>query len=73
MFPAIDTTPGAQLRFVNRDDEPHTVTADNGSFRIGPFNNKSPEVLVAPTSTGSFAFHCEIHPTMHGTLVVNNP
>jgi plastocyanin len=72
VFPAITTTTGAQLRFVNRDDESHTVTADDGSFKVGPFDNKTPVVLVAPSTPGSFAFHCEIHPTMHGTLVVNN-
>ncbi len=72
MFPPITTTPGAQLRFVNRDLESHTVTADDGSFKIGPFDDKTPEVLTAPATAGSFPFHCEIHPTMHGTLVVNN-
>lgn len=72
VFPPVTTTPGAQLRFVNKDDESHTVTADDGTFKIGPFDNKTPTVLVAPATPGSFAFHCEIHPTMHGTLVVNN-
>ncbi len=72
VFPAVTTTTGAELRFVNRDDESHTVTADDGTFKVGPFDNKTPVVLVAPTTPGSFPFHCEIHPTMHGTLVVNN-
>ena len=73
VFPAVTTTPGAELRFVNRDDESHTVTADDGTFKVGPFSNKTPVVLVAPSTPGSFPFHCEIHPTMHGILVVNNP
>ncbi len=72
VFPPITTAPGAQLTFVNRDLESHTVTADDGSFKIGPFDDKTPEVLTAPATAGSFPFHCEIHPTMHGTLVVNN-
>lgn len=73
IFPAITAAPEARLTFINRDDESHTVTADDGSFKIGPFDNKTPEVLTAPATVGSFAFHCEIHPTMHGTLVVSNP
>ena len=71
-FPAISTTPGAALKFVDRDDEPHTVTANDGTFKIGPFNSKAPGLLVAPPKPGSYAFHCDIHPTMHGTLVVKN-
>ena len=71
-FPAIATRPGEKLKLVDGDDEPHTVTADDGSFKFGPFNTKAPGLLVAPTKPGSYAFHCEIHPTMHGTLVVQN-
>ena len=72
-FPAISTTSGATLTLIDKDDEQHTMTADDGSFKGGPFNNKAPGTLVAPSKPGSYPFHCEIHPTMHGTLVVRNP
>jgi plastocyanin len=72
-FPAITATPGATLSLVDRDDEPHTITADDGSFKAGPFNSDEPGQLVVPTKAGSYAIHCDIHPTMHGTLVVNDP
>jgi plastocyanin len=72
-FPAITAAPGATLTLVDRDDEPHTVTADDGSFKEGPFNSDEPGQLVVPTKAGSYAIHCDIHPTMHGTLVVNDP
>ena len=71
-FPPIAATPGEKLKLVDGDDEPHTVTADDGSFKFGPFNPKAPGLLVAPTKPGTYVFHCEIHPTMHGTLVVQN-
>lgn len=71
-FPAVSTTAGATLTLVDKDDEQHTMTADDGSFKGGPFNNKAPGTLVAPSKPGSYPFHCEIHPTMHGTLVVRN-
>ena len=72
-FPPISAAPGATLKLVDRDDEPHTVTADDGAFRAGPFNPKTPATLVAPTKPGTYPFHCEIHPTMHGALVVHQP
>ena len=72
-FPPISASPGATLTLVDRDDEPHTVTADDGAFKAGPFNPKAPATLVAPTKPGTYPFHCEIHPTMHGTLVVHQP
>ena len=72
-FPPITATPGENLELVDGDDESHTVTADDGSFKFGPFSPKAPGHLVAPTKPGSYPFHCDIHPTMHGTLVVQNP
>jgi plastocyanin len=71
-FPPIAATPGEKLKLVDGDDESHTATADDGTFKFGPFSPKAPGLLVAPTKLGSYAFHCEIHPTMHGTLVVQN-
>lgn len=72
-FPPITTTTGTKLTFENRDLELHTVTADDKSFKIGPFDDKTPTVLAVPSKAGTYPFHCEIHPTMHGSLVVQNP
>ena len=72
-FPAITAKPGETIQLVDRDAEPHTVTADNGSFRVKAFDSSGPGTLVVPTKPGSYAFHCEIHSTMHGTLVVSQP
>ena len=72
-FPPISAAPGATLKLVDRDDEPHTVTADDGAFKAGPFDPKTPATLVVPTKPGTYPFHCEIHPTMHGELVVHQP
>ena len=72
-FPPISAAPGATLKLVDRDDEPHTVTADDGAFKAGPFAPKTPATLIVPTKPGTYPFHCEIHPTMHGALVVHQP
>ena len=70
-FPPITATAGSSLTLVNRDLEPHTVTADDGSFDSGPFTMKKQATLTVPAAPGSYKFHCKVHPTMHGTLVVH--
>jgi plastocyanin len=69
-FPPITALAGSTLTLVSKDLEPHTITADNGAFDSGPFTPKKPKTLTVPTAPGSYAFHCKVHPTMHGTLVV---
>jgi plastocyanin len=45
------------------------MVADNGSFdsgRVGPSATGS----VTLSQRGSFAYHCTLHPSMTGTIVV---
>ena len=61
------------LIWTNADDEPHTVTADDGSFDSG---------LLAPggsfsqtfTRVGKYGYHCQVHGApasgLFGTVVV---
>ena len=72
-FPPITIAPGSSVKFVDRDGEPHTVTADDATFSVGPFDSTNPVTLTAPSSPGRYTFHCKIHPTMHGVLVVRQP
>jgi plastocyanin len=48
----------------------HTITADDVSFNSG---NIAPGGTFTHTfvATGTFTYHCSIHPTMHGTIQVN--
>lgn len=48
----------------------HTVDADGGSFESGTINPGG-EFSVTFDQRGVFAYHCDIHPNMHGTVVVN--
>jgi plastocyanin len=62
--------PGQSVSVVNQDSAPHTVTADDGhSFdaKAGPSGSGQ---FTAPAAPGTYAFHCSVHPNMHGTLVV---
>ena len=69
-FPAFTASPGQKLTLVDGDGEPHSVTADDGSFDSGSFDNTAPGSVVAPTKPGTYAVHCTVHPSMHGTLTV---
>jgi len=59
---------GTRVTFSNSDGVPHTATRA-GSFdtgRISPGSAKS----VRLSRAGTFAYHCSIHPSMHGKIVV---
>jgi plastocyanin len=60
---------GESVTWTNQDGVTHTVVADNGEFKSGD---------VAPGGTftftfdkaGTYPYHCTIHPTMKGTVIV---
>jgi plastocyanin len=68
-FAASPVTAGASFTVDNRDSVAHTVTADDGAFdvRVGGGSDAG---VTAPDEPGTYAFHCEIHPSMTGELVV---
>jgi len=53
----------------NQDTAPHTATADDGSFDTGTID-KGKIGSATFHETGTFTYHCLIHPTMHGTVEV---
>jgi len=60
---------GAKVTWTNDDTVAHTVTADTTSFASG---NLQPGgsfsfMFIRP---GTYAYHCSIHPSMHGSVVV---
>jgi plastocyanin len=60
---------GGKVTWQNEDSAPHTATADDGSFDTGTIEEGK---LGSATfkEAGTFTYHCEIHPTMHGTVEV---
>jgi plastocyanin len=60
---------GAKVTWTNDDAVAHTVTADTNSFASG---NLQPAGSFSFTFTrpGTYAYHCSIHPSMHGSVVV---
>jgi plastocyanin len=65
-----DVAVGTTVKWTNDDPTPHTVTADGGTFDSRQLDPGKVFSTVFDTP-GSFAYHCEIHPTMVGTVVVH--
>ncbi len=62
---------GQSIDVLNADAVPHTLTSSDGSFDTGILDGGQQSGLVAPVTPGSYAFICEVHPTMTGTLEVS--
>ena len=60
---------GGKVTWINRDSEPHTATAEDGSFDTGSLDEGKlgSESFKEP---GTYAYICSIHPDMHGTVEV---
>jgi len=60
---------GGKVTWQNQDTAPHTATADDDSWDTGTIEQGKigSETFKEP---GTFAYYCEIHPTMRGTVEV---
>ena len=67
--PDVAVEPGSTITWTNNGDEPHTVTADDGSFDSGMLN-PGDSYTVAFGGQGTVTYHCEIHPEMRGSVTV---
>jgi plastocyanin len=68
--PNIQVSPGAVVTWSNGDATDHNVTFTSGSTATtGNFSSGS-KSLTMPTTPGTYAYHCTIHGTMTGTVVV---
>jgi plastocyanin len=67
--PTLTVAKGASVTFSNASKVSHTAT------RGGAFDTRvikpGKSVSVRFTQKGTFAYHCEIHPLMHGKIVVD--
>ena len=73
---------GTPVQWTNEGSFPHTVTSDNGAFPSSvnlagrgtdPYGNPTPGGTYTRTfsTAGTFPYHCGIHATMRGKVVVN--
>jgi plastocyanin len=66
---AITVTKGTTVTWTNNDYTTHTVTANDNSFNSNDldYGNTYSHTF---DSTGTFSYHCSIHPDMTGSVVV---
>jgi plastocyanin len=67
----VSVSPGAKITVKNEDTQAHTVTSDDGkAFDAAVDGGGGTTQFTAPTTPGSYPYHCAYHSNMHGTLVV---
>lgn len=65
----LTVTAGTTVNWINNDGTYHTITADNGEFDSGPLMSGD-QVGLTFSEPGSYPYHCSIHPSMQGEIMV---
>ncbi|MDO8472068.1 MAG: cupredoxin family copper-binding protein [bacterium] len=60
---------GDTVTWVNQDSVSHTATASDNSFGTGMLS-PGQSGTVTFSKAGTFVYHCQIHPSMTGTIIV---
>lgn len=61
---------GTRVVFANQDSGPHTATQNGGGFDTGRIR-PGKSAAVTFKRPGTYLFHCTIHPTMRGKVIVD--
>jgi len=61
---------GQAITVANQDNVTHTLTANGGAFNTGDLGSGRSDRITS-TSAGTYAYHCEIHTFMTGTVRVS--
>lgn len=60
---------GDTVTWTNEDSTGHSATADDGSLDTGIIaQGKSGSATF--NKAGTYTYHCKVHPSMHGTIIV---
>jgi plastocyanin len=66
----VTVVPGQEVTWVNADDAPHTVVAEDGkSFRSRTLDTGD-SFSFTFMSAGTYGYFCSVHPHMTGKVVV---
>lgn len=74
--PVLTVEKGSTVAFINRDDVLHTATAENAgtneptSFDLGELKTNEQISAARYDESGTFEYHCKIHPEMKGKVIV---
>ncbi len=61
---------GQTVAWMNNDVTTHHIVQDAGAFDTGAIPPGATSSPITMSATGTFPYHCSIHPTMTGTLTV---
>ena len=61
---------GTKVTWVNNDSTSHTVTSDSGNLLNSPTLATGQSFSFVFPTTGTINYHCSIHPSMKGTVIV---
>lgn len=65
----IKVKPGTTVTWTNTDPVSHTVTSDSGAFEQGQLSAGG-SFSRDFSQAGTFDYHCSIHPSMKGRIIV---
>ena len=65
----LSVTAGTTVTWTNRDSTTHFVASDTGVFNSGNLATNA-SFTYTFSNTGSYPYHCAIHPSMTGTIIV---
>jgi len=61
---------GETIVWTNKDSTSHTITSDSGSEISSPSLSNGQTYSHTFNSAGAFDYHCSIHPSMKGKVIV---
>jgi plastocyanin len=66
---SLTVSAGTAVTVTNKDGARHTFSSDDGTTFNTPVNGHA-SATVTVTKPGTYTYHCRIHPSMTGTLIV---
>jgi MYXO-CTERM domain-containing protein len=67
----IRITAGSTVTWTNATAPTHTATSDTGAWNTGNIAPGSSSSAVSFPTAGTFTYHCAIHPSMTGSVIVS--
>ena len=67
----IQITVGSTVTWMNNTGPMHTATSDTGAWTTGNIAPGGTSAAVAFPTAGTFPYHCAIHPSLTGTVIVS--
>lgn len=61
---------GSTVTWLNNTSLTHTATSDTGAWDTGDIASGQTSTAITFSTAGTFAYHCTIHPTMRGSIIV---